>query len=843
MFVMPNFKLIVHEEESPTSPKSVVACTSNTKTARTGRRTASSFKELQSDDTSIGLVIQESCYSDSEAGRCKSEMSANPSCQEQTDFPSISYVSTAHSYITDEEWVTKIEYYPREGSHDNCSKPSITTVIPYIRDNDLCLSIKNDDPVEKDPDILAAHLYFDNKFHKKLSLSSIAAMSMVARSMGNTDANKETSEEKMDVEGYKVDDSIETDPEILVAHMYFDKKHGHFQSTGSATMSTLASSDRSSVIEVGTLINRISEVFFWGCSCADAFDHEDRKMRRRQNDDEPTIGSSFSSEDDTFNENCMSMYASTYTSTIGDGATTTIATRTSRYDDDTLTYDDSLTYNDTSTYNDTITYNETSTYIDTITYNETLTQTLEDSTARKDFDASTLGDEETSHTYHDGTLSEGDGSSFGDEDHRDDKAESVRNEDSSYGSGSFRSPLSDSYRSTGKNQRLPAESTSRSLRHNSNFRISLLPPDIGNETNNKIEATDSLSYTKSRRFNTDLINSFIELKSTSVSSHNCQQQATPTASPDEIFTVGDAEALERYETEQREELEPDQPTPEPIWRNFDAPASSSASPTGNRNIIIHETLKTDQPEEPTEPVSRYVPAPSLSNRPHESLDLLTTDFSSKNVKITVVNIQRCSVNDGDDEGTDTNATVKAVQPKRHHPPIHSKATQPSPSSTTNGNSSHSRSGQSRSGQSPSDRSQSDPPSQLRIYGRDEDGGNDDGDDQRLLEDVRDGPDGDAMAPTTTAASTVEIVVVPTKLPFYRPAGRRIQGDSNDSPTMASKKIPKKKRYPPSIDTSPNKTIIDGSGLKPPTSPKVPENLTPMARLRNPISYDILTCDK
>jgi len=265
-----------------------------------------------------------------------------------------------------------------------------------------------------------------------------------------------------------------------------------------------------------------------------------------------------------------------------------------------------------------------------------------------------------------------------------------------------------------------------------------------------MEETDSFAYTKSRSLNRDLINSFIELKSNSASSHKRGEQTqlnsskdVPSESP--FFTLDDVEELEQYETEQREGAEEhkrDQPLP--IWRKFD-----------------------------TQP-------PMVQSN--------------------------CESTDPNKSSNDSKRSAGGTNPEESPSPLRQTLI----SERTPTTSSHSRSLHSRSNS----------PSRVRVmhmhYGRDDE--DVDGDD--LPDDARDDPDSDG--PTNGSLS---------QKPTYRTAGPLVlvKEDTSTIPTTPDKKL-----------SSRWFKASDFDGVNEATSPKIPENLTPLARLRHPVSHEVIS---
>eukprot|EP00531_Pseudo-nitzschia_arenysensis_P014368 CAMPEP_0116139386 /NCGR_PEP_ID=MMETSP0329-20121206/13288_1 /TAXON_ID=697910 /ORGANISM="Pseudo-nitzschia arenysensis, Strain B593" /LENGTH=663 /DNA_ID=CAMNT_0003634433 /DNA_START=238 /DNA_END=2229 /DNA_ORIENTATION=- len=660
---MPKYEFVATEEEALLSGHRALSLPPSAATrriARTGRRTPSQYRSLLVPTFSLG--------------------ESNGQGDSLSSFSLSSVV-----YSTDNEgdvWITKIEYHPRDESKKVGCKPSTTTIITSSRDGKQQLYCGKDQGV-RDAALLEEQAQEDVK-------------------------------EIMD--GYK----NEEDAELLAAHLYFDKKFKDEKLIASSTLPAALSSEKSPTqhcffIDLSALLQRLFDSF-WECAVIDGCSDDGTEEKRLKSNEE----TDFTDDDETLTYNDVS----TYTSTLGDDGPTTIETGTTRYDDDTLTFNDTLTYNDTLTH--------------------------------RGFDGSTLCEDETLDTYNDGTTLGDEISVMEEGEGRDDiesTVDSVRNQDSSYGSGSFRSPLSDSYRST-SHSRLPlGESQSRSLRSNSQFRISLLPPDNRNQGLKVavVDETDSLSYTKSRSLNRNLINSFIELKSNSVSTHNqrenhSEHQQEPKKNVDSplvIFTIDDVEELEQFESEKRDEAKEDiQDQPEPIWRKFDTPSR---------------------------PVQSEQKAPKAN------------DLSSKSVKITITKTQKNS--HSEDEGEITKSSSYYTPP----------------------NSCHSRSIHSRSNS----------PSRMRHYDRDDD--NVDGND--LPDEIRE-----------DAESTPLVDDNEVSKPSYRIAGP-VLPVHEDPATIAASESPAKKISAEKIDTNAEEDLSAIIALR--------ENLSPIARLRNPMSYDVL----
>lgn len=324
-------------------------------------------------------------------------------------------------------------------------------------------------------------------------------------------------------------------------------------------------------------------------------------------------------------------------------------------------------------------------------------------------------------------------------------------------------------------------------RPGSHFREISLP---GTESSNQTEQIpndgahvveiDSLSYTKSRSLNRALINSFIEVKSTSSHSKSQQkqqqeeqpqkekpkyqrrqeqkpkkeeEQITSTFAPAQIFTfagVGDAE--ESTEKRDEPEAQPEAEAPEePFW-SFLSPTSAIAMEYLNQAKKQNQKTTTKTKSE---------------------------DVSSKAVKITVTKTQKTTqVNTCGLENT-WDAIPSATRRFR-------------PSS----------------------------PFRMAMYGRDDD---DVDVDTRPFE-VRDGP----MPGTPMCDEGRD----PSHKSSYRTAGPLLLVDT--SPTFASQQDNKK-----SLADSDSVLFYDddtGSTLR------LRGNLTPIARLRNPISYDVLSLD-
>jgi hypothetical protein len=729
---MQSSEFVVQKEEAPVSEQSHNSkhYSTTTRTARTGRRTSSKYRDLLvtsfspvdnvDNDNGNGdggtPTVQENSSTVSEGGQDDSVASPGHGDNGQTDLSSFSRSSTAYSTDDDSDvWVTKIEYHPRDGSKKVGCKSATTTIVTIPKEQKLLLQDEKREGVGETSPVQQS----------EVQNGDIAAKndSEVNEDIGDATKNDQC----------RCQQIIEMDPDILAAHVYFDSKNKDalVVTSSSEQFEFQLSCPELASIELGALLKRISDAF-WEFAINEGFfdEDEERREKRRRSRRERRIGRTFTSDDETLTYNDVS----TYTSTVGDGATTTIATGTSQYDDDTLTYNDTLTFNDTLTRNDG-------------------SYTIGDSATYRGFDESTMCDEGTLTTYNDGTTM-GDEASFTEEERRRDSVEGneepVSNEDSSYGSGSFRSPLSDSYRPT---SHLPmGESRSRSVRSNSRFRISLLGPETSSRSKkvDTMEETDSFSYTKSRSLNRDLINSFIELKSNSASSRKRGEQPqqnpskdVPSESP--FFTLGDVEELEHYETEQREgaeEHERDQPLP--IWRKFDT-----------QPPMVQSNGESSDPKKSSKDSKKSAGGTNPEESPSPSRQTLISERS--------------------------------------------------PTTNTQSRSLHSRSNS---------------PSRVRVmhmhYGRDDE--DVDGDDRP--DDTRDDPDFDG--PTNVSIS---------QKPTYRTAGPLVlvQEDTPTIPTTPDKKLSSRKFGASDID-----------GVHEAASPKIPENLTPLARLRHPVSHEVIS---